>query len=162
DLDLMSNSLLSLRLKNLFGTSSLSGFNMASKISFVPNNLGSGQGWHRDVAVSYQFKAILYLSDVDTHSGPFQYYNKSGNCLAMLNLERKEKLPVAQNRFTEKEAKLFDQRCITEICAPAGTLILANTRGIHRGKPISSGNRYALTSYQWPHAIPNHIQPYVN
>ena len=36
---------------------------MANKINYSPSNLGSGSGWHRD-SVNYQFKAILYLSDV--------------------------------------------------------------------------------------------------
>ena len=35
-------------------------------------NKGSGRGWHRD-SCSSQFKAMLYLHDVDDSSGPFQY-----------------------------------------------------------------------------------------
>ena len=42
---------------------------MAGKLSFKPNNLGSGQGWHRD-SYSQQFKAMFYLSDVTDKHGP--------------------------------------------------------------------------------------------
>ena len=33
------------------------------------------------------------------------------------------------------------------ITGSAGTIILSDTRGIHRGHPIKNSNRYALTNY---------------
>ena len=36
----------------------------------------------------------------------------------------------------------------------AGTLLLVNTTGIHRGRPLKAGSRYALTNYYYhPHQI---------
>lgn len=162
ELDLLRDPALANRLNRLFCVDSLCGFTMGARLSYVPGNSGSGQGWHRDMAVNYQFKAILYLSDVTKELGPLQYYRGSGNALSILNFERRHKVPIDQTRFKDDEIKLLAKEDLQEICAPAGTLIIANTRGIHRGKPIELGRRYALTSYQWPLAIPLHIEPYVN
>jgi hypothetical protein len=35
-------------------------------------------------------------------------------------------------------------------CGPAGTLVLADTTGIHRGRPLIAGERIALTNYYYP------------
>ena len=45
---------------------------LAACLHFSMANKGSGQGWHRE-SYSSQFKAMLYLHDVDDSSGPFQY-----------------------------------------------------------------------------------------
>jgi hypothetical protein len=162
ELDLIKDPILSNQLSRLYCVDSLSGFTMGARLSYEPGNKGSGQGWHRDMAVDYQFKAILYLSDVGQELGPFQYYRGSGNALSILNFERRHQISIDQSRFTDSDITHLDKKDFREICAPAGTLIIANTRGIHRGKPIEQGRRYALTSYQWPLAIPKHIEPYVN
>lgn len=162
ELDLMHDPVLVKQLNSLFCVDNLSGFTMGAKLSYVPDNRGSGQGWHRDMAVNYQFKAILYLSDVTPQSGPLQYYRGSGSAFSILNFERRHQVSIDKTRFTEHDITLLAKKDLKEFCAPAGTLILANTRGIHRGKPIEQGQRYALTSYQWPLAIPKHIEPYVN
>ena len=49
---------------------------MANKVVFKNNNLGSGDGWHRD-AYRKQFKSILYLNSVTENNGPFQFIKKS-------------------------------------------------------------------------------------
>ena len=162
NLDLFSDNRLTEYMNRLFNCKTLTGFSMGSRLDHVVNNLGSGQGWHRDIAVNYQFKAILYLSDVNATSGPFQYLRGSGNALSILREEYLNSLPIDQNRFTDEESELFDVNKIDELRAKAGTLIIANTRGIHRGKSIEVGSRYALTNYYWEKKIPKHIQPFVN
>lgn len=146
---------------SLYGVDKLIGFTMAAHLQALKGNLGSGQGWHRDSCVEHQYKAILYLSDVNKNTGPFQYYRKSGNSAQMVEFESKANADIDENRLDPYEDK-FDFSQIDELCANEGSLIIANTRGIHRGKPMLSGNRYALTNYYWKQAIPEHITQYVN
>lgn len=145
----------------LYGVEQLQGFTMAARLQAVENNLGSGQGWHRDSCVEHQYKTILYLSDVDSNSGPFQYCRKSGNALDIVRFEGRTQVKVDENRLDSYEQQILKEP-IDELCAPAGSLVIANTRGIHRGKPIESGQRYALTNYFWKKAIPQHVVSYVN
>jgi hypothetical protein len=36
------------------------------------------------------------------------------------------------------------------VVAPAGTLLLVMTNGVHRGCPIRAGRRYAMFNYYYP------------
>src|SRR6185437_16980073 len=49
---------------------------LAARLRARPGNLGSGQGWHRD-AFHFQYKAMVYLSDVGPDNGPFQLLDAS-------------------------------------------------------------------------------------
>ena len=49
---------------------------MANKVIYKDYNLGSGQGWHKD-NIARQLKFMIYLNDVDSENGPFQYLLKS-------------------------------------------------------------------------------------
>lgn len=132
------------------------GFLMANRIEATTSNLGSGGGWHRDSAANHQFKAILYLSDVNEESGPFQYITGSHRAKSLMTDEVKFHFDQHQNRFTDEElAAKLAKHPAKSFCGKAGTLILADTRGIHRGKPIEQGVRYAMTNYYLPHINSN-------
>lgn len=161
ELDIFSDTQIFRHISALYGVTSLLGFTMAARLNNVSGNLGSGQGWHRDSCVEHQYKAILYLSDVSTWSGPLQYLRGSGNVDAIVQFEESTGIGIEENRLDNDEC-FFDEQDIDEICGLQGTLVIANTRGIHRGKPIVIGTRYALTNYYWKTAIPEHIQPYMN
>jgi len=132
------------------------GFLMANRIYATESNLGSGGGWHRDSAANHQFKAILYLTDVAEENGPFQYIKGSHRAKTLVTDEVKFHFSQHQNRFTEEEIapKLVKQPAEL-FTAKAGTLILVDTRGIHRGMPIKKGVRYAMTNYYLPHINSN-------
>ena len=128
------------------------GFVMANRIKAAANNAGSGGGWHRDSAANHQFKAILYLTDVTEESGPFSYVVGSHKAQNVVVAEMKYNFTPHQNRFSEEElSPLLAKAEVKRITGKAGTLILADTRGIHRGTPIQRGSRYALTNYYLPH-----------
>lgn len=128
------------------------GFLMANRIKATKTNLGSGGGWHRDSAANHQFKAILYLTDVTEKSGPFEYVVGSHKAKNVVVDELKYKFRPHQNRFSENElAPLLNKSNVQRVIGEAGTLILTDTRGIHRGTPIQEGARYALTNYYLPH-----------
>lgn len=121
------------------GTKTRSWFLMANRLTPKPGNLGSGGGLHRDSPYSHQVKCIWYLSDVSSENGPFQYVPGSHSSAF---LDRK-KYPLGQSRFASAHDPLV------EVLAPAGTLLVADTKCIHAGKPIEAGARYALTLYTY-------------
>jgi len=142
--------------RQLTSFSTLAGF-----LSARPGNLGSGQGWHRD-AFHFQYKALVYLTDVGPDNGPFQLLDAShrGKRVFFDTIEGGlQRAP--HSRLTDAQAEALvaaePQRLKTFI-APAGTMILFDSSTIHRGSPIVSGTRYALTNYYYE---PEHIVPVV-
>jgi len=138
-----------------------SGFTMAARMKWKPNNLGSGGGWHRDDATRKQVKAITYLSDVNENNGPFEYLTGSHKPFDVLKKQWGYDLKFNQNRFSDEVVgemiKDHPERLHTFL-APAGTVIIVDTRGIHRGKPMKNGSRYALTNYYFLGEVSAHIR----
>jgi hypothetical protein len=123
---------------------------LGARIDATPENNGSGDGWHRD-AHGFQFKSILYLSDVMDDNGPFEYLPASHKRWRAVFDTAVGDLPAAPK--TRYEPTIVD-RMVARLRlrrqhypARAGTLLLVNTAGIHRGRPLRSGCRYALTNY---------------
>lgn len=138
------------------------GFTLAAKLVHQPTNLGSGGGWHRDSAAHRQTKAIVYLTDVFAETGPFQYIEQSHTSLSVLSDQVKNDRAFNQYRFEEKEVQSLiskDPKKLRTVCGLAGSVIIVDTRGIHRGMPIETGTRYALTNYLWFETpMPPHMQ----
>jgi hypothetical protein len=125
---------------------------MLGRIRSEVKNDGSGGGWHRDLPHFKQTKVILYLSDVDEKNGPFQYLKGSHKSFDVIKSQLKYKLDLNQNRFTDEVINDMIASSTGKLLtanAKAGTLLIANTRGIHRGQPFENGERYALTNYYW-------------
>ncbi len=125
---------------------------LGGRIEATQTNRGSGDGWHRD-SFGYQFKAIIYLCDVTLANGPFQYLLGSHRKWQVVLDSALGRLPVPpESRMSDEQidryitSKPARARIFT---AKAGTLILANTTGIHRGMPLQAGRRYALTNYYY-------------
>jgi hypothetical protein len=127
-------------------------FTLGARIDATANNRGSGDGWHRD-AFGYQFKAILYLSDVSDDNGPFEY-------MAGSHKSWRVGLDTALGRFPIPPDSRIDSAHMGRLIATgairprrytakAGTVILANTSGVHGGAPLKAGSRYALTNYYY-------------
>lgn len=127
------------------------GFTMAARMDFKEGNLGSGNGWHRDSAHYSQTKSIIYLSNASMENGPFEYIIGSHTPGAFVRGWMKKAYHLNQYRFTDAEIKnyleLFPDQKLETFPAKEGTLILADTRGLHRGRPIEKGTRYAATNY---------------
>lgn len=125
---------------------------LGGHIQARPGNNGSGDGWHRD-AHGYQFKAILYLSDTAPENGPFQYLIGSHRQWRVAIDTALGDLPEAPNtRYDSASIERIASRLnltMQDFPAPAGTLLLVNTAGIHRGTPLRAGERYALTNYYY-------------
>lgn len=126
---------------------------LAARLTTVAGNIGSGQGWHRD-AFHFQFKSMIYLSDVSPENGPFQILAGSHRGFDVLRDTLHGRLdPPPASRITDAQiARLLshDPGRTTALPGPAGTLILFDSSTIHRGMPIQAGTRYALTNYYYP------------
>ena len=125
---------------------------LAGRLRFAPGNLGSGQGWHRD-AFHFQYKAMVYLTDVTEENGPFQIFARSHRPLNAVRDTIRGRLDrVPNSRITEPQlARLLEAEPgrLRSLTAPRGTVIVFDSSTIHRGAPIRSGIRYALTNYYY-------------
>ncbi len=119
---------------------------------FQHNNRSNEQTryYHVD-SFGREFKSFLYLDDVDEGNGPFTYLR--GTHRQRLTRIRKQLArnggrprtsfdPDELRPFLGEEAKLV---------GPAGTLILTDVRGFHRGSPQLSRSRSVLVNYLVPH-----------
>jgi len=122
---------------------------LAGRIRSKGDNKGSGGGWHRDTNMIHQFKSIVYLTDVTEETGPFEYLEGTQKKSTLFELN-KYGIKLNQNRLSEEEIALISEDRKypkVQFTAKAGTCLLVDTSGIHRGRPLKSGERYALTNY---------------
>lgn len=136
----------------LLGPGTKPAFTLGNRIQYTESNLGSGDGWHRDSFFN-QFKAIVYLTDVTEDNGPFEYITGSHRFGAKFSDHFRYDIPLHSSRIEDKVVA----RMIAEqpkrhqvVCGQAGALVLADTTGIHRGRPMKEGTRIALSNYFYP------------
>jgi hypothetical protein len=123
---------------------------MAAKMKFTTDNRGSGGGWHRDTTNQRQLKFILYLSDVDDDNGCFQYLTSSHKLRNKFKSKGVLKDGYVKQRYAHDDAMVISKKLGLELksfIGRKGTLIVVDTSGIHRGRPMSNGIRYAITNY---------------
>ncbi|MBX7460382.1 phytanoyl-CoA dioxygenase family protein [Qipengyuania huizhouensis] len=118
-------------------------FLMANRVVPQESNQGSGGGFHRDSPFSHQVKCIWYLTDVASDNGPFEFIPGSHSNA----IPSRDRYPLGHYRLENIHK---DDRLV-EVLADAGSLLVCDTKCIHRGKPIETGSRYAVTLYTSPH-----------
>ena len=87
---------------------------LGAKLTYAPDNLGSGQGWHRD-SYTPQFKAMVYLSEVDSNTGPFEYVLESHRYSYIVRSildNKKNKLSANNSRFKHEDVIDFAQNML--------------------------------------------------
>jgi hypothetical protein len=126
---------------------------LAARINYTKGNIGSGQGWHRD-SNNFQFKAMVYLSDVEIKDGPFQIIKGSHKFANILKDTVTMSVDGITTRFTNKQVERVIEKSpenYTVLTAKAGTLVFVDTSSIHTGMTLSEGGeRYALFNYYYP------------
>ena len=110
-----------------------------------PEDLFHFDSWHPNL------KAFLYLTDVDESNGPFRYLvgsHKRASWRRKREMEwEAEGWGGSYGHYFPGEVKRlkrehgFEERVFT---AKAGTLIIGDYSGLHRGTPIRSGGRRIL------------------
>jgi len=116
-------------------------FLMANRVDPVTGNLGSGGGLHRDSSFTRQVKVIWYLNDVNEGNGPFSYLPKSAEPEQFTFAGKK----TYENRLDHLRPLVDDK--MVSYPAPAGSCLIADTRGIHMGQPATLSSRYTVTLY---------------
>ena len=126
---------------------------LAARIKYVDGNVGSGQGWHRD-SNQMQFKAMVYITDVENKDGPFQLISgshKLKNILNSINIINYDGLNTRFESCKIEKLISLQPENYNLFLGKAGTLILFDSSTIHTGSPLSyGGERYALTNYYMP------------
>lgn len=90
------------------------------------------QGFHRDVEPG-SIKLLVYLTDVDEHSGPHNYVSGT----------HRERMPLRMRRYSDREIAQ-DYGSSVVITGPSGTGLFIDNRGIHKGMPPSRDARLLL------------------
>ncbi len=107
--------------------------------SFV-NNLNDADTnfYHKDENSWNLLKVFIYLNDVGNNSGPFVYVKKTHKDLS-LNILKNYRISddVINNNFSQDK--------IVNLTGKVGDIIIANTRGLHKGKKVISEERNMLT-----------------
>ncbi|MFK7837579.1 MAG: hypothetical protein AB8B60_15320 [Sulfitobacter sp.] len=129
--------------------------------------------FHRD-ASGGDLKAIFYMSDVGPENGPFSYVVGSNrmpvsrlddligeandhNGLSATHLEARARFAALPTKLQQKGAFGNDlkddnalaeeiRKSVWEITAPKGSIVLFDTKGIHRGGMVVDGERHVVTT----------------
>jgi hypothetical protein len=129
--------------------------------------------FHRD-ASGGDLKAIFYMSDVGAQNGPFSYVVGSNklsmsrvddliaeandhNGLSSTSLPARQRFAALPSKLRQKGSfgnDLKDDVALSReigdgvwlITAPKGSIVLFDTKGIHRGGMVEDGNRYVITT----------------
>ena len=97
-------------------------------------------------------KAMIYLEDVDENNGPFQYIEGTNNFINKVLIRLKNNFDFGKGKFTNDQvAEIIKKNNynLKTFCKKAGTLILFDGNGIHRGSPLNFNKRYSLTNYYY-------------
>jgi len=121
---------------------------LINKLEYEANKIkNSGAGWHRDNH-DCQFKAIMYVTNVNENNGNFQFLSKSSKKFIGYPKPRMDNYNTRfhDNTINELISKNDDVK-LHNIIGKKGTIILVDTTYIHRGNIIKDGSRKAITQY---------------
>jgi hypothetical protein len=103
------------------------------------------QMYHFDMDRIKFLKLFIYLTDVGPHDGPHCYVRGSA--------PRKPKSCHRDGRFTDEElAREYPASDFVEITGPKGTILAVDTRGFHKAKVPTSGNRL-IFQLEWANSL---------
>jgi hypothetical protein len=111
---------------------------------------GSAQLYHFDLDRIKWIKAFVYLSDVGLNNGPHAYVKGSH-----LNVDKKI---GRDGRYTDEEVfSIYPREDEVVFTRPAGTVILEDTLGLHKGVPATEGHRFI---FEFEYSINHFGYPY--
>ena len=118
-------------------------------ISNANKNLKS-QKFHRDPGIDKCIKVFVYLNDVDKYSGPFTYVKRSHSKDS--NTSIRAKRFGAGGIYPDEEIfkRTVDKDLVIPIYGKAGTVIIADTTGLHCGGNSIKKTRKMATIVFYP------------
>ncbi len=102
-----------------------------------------------------RFKSFLYLTDVGPEQAPFRYFVRSHRDAPWRRtLEARYYREGSNGGYLNERERSFVPQMYEEkiFTGKAGTLILADLRGLHRGTPLVHGKRITLVNYFGVHS----------
>ena len=113
------------------------------------------QRWHRDPQDKKLCKLFLYLSDVDEVSGPFMYVTHSAYGMKYGKLFPQQP-PIGYYPPDGTVEKSVDPKNLHSFTGTTGTIIFADTAGLHKGGYATQKERIMLTAgFRPPHSVTN-------
>jgi hypothetical protein len=103
------------------------------------------QRWHRDFDDGHLLKAFVYLVDVDAETGPLEFVAGSARGGKLADFYPWYPLSPAYPSQAEFESAV-EPNNVKTFTAPAGTLLLCNTSGFHRGGFATAKPRVLATA----------------
>jgi hypothetical protein len=104
-------------------------------------DLNSAQLWHFDMDRPKWLKVFIFLTDCSKNSGPHCYISKTHKN----NSIPPEILKGGYSRIDDQLIyKLFSKQDIKTFIAKQGSILFEDTRGLHKGQNVQSGNRLML------------------
>jgi ectoine hydroxylase-related dioxygenase (phytanoyl-CoA dioxygenase family) len=101
----------------------------------------AAEWFHFDMDRVKWLKVFIYLTDVGADDGPHTYIAGSHRTGAM----PRHLLKKGYARLTDDEVlDHFGRDALVEFCAPRGTVILEDTRGLHKGRHVTGSPRLVL------------------
>ena len=113
------------------------------------------QLWHRDPEDFSITKVFIYLNDVGPDSGPFSYVPGT----QPFGSRNRKTSKTPEKHITDEEMSKHHPSDSWLVCTgPAGTMILADTVGFHRGGKPKSKNRILIT-FTYTSGVPINERP---
>jgi hypothetical protein len=101
----------------------------------------AAQYWHFDMDRIKWLKFFIYLTDVGPKNGPHSFVEGSHKRNGLHPSLRVK----GYTRLTDEEvARCYPKDKFVEFAAPRGTVIAEDTRGLHKGKHVTQGDRLIL------------------
>jgi hypothetical protein len=123
----------------------LKSFELWVNLPHASSKPAGSQRWHRDYEDRNLLKIFLYLSDVDEGTGPLSFVRTSqiGGALGRIFPRRPPHGAVPAHGEVEREVPPD----LIETCTvPAGTVVLCDTTGLHKGGLCERSHRVAFTA----------------
>ena len=107
---------------------------------YVNQGVSKTRGFHVDTYGGRQVKAFLYLTDVvDLEDGPYTYV--LGSHKKSTYQDANQALAQCNAVFKSTDTPLVDRDMAMPVLAPAGSLVVSDQSGSHRGYPQASGRQ---------------------
>jgi len=111
----------------------------------------ASQNFHRDPGVRGCIKVFVYLNDVEEGGGAFTYIRQTHTLGKYKDLFNRRFSGVGSTYPNEVELKNnIDEKNIFKVYGQAGTVIIADTTGIHKGGLSTKKSREMTTSVFYP------------